>query len=113
MLINRLLVLQRCIIRQMFILTPLTHRKPYAANGKILFIKDLLNYLLYQLAYKIYRKLPLPHNIACLFIKPCTYVTHGSDIKFFSINSVREIRRYSLLLREQMSINRCLHACLI
>ena len=44
MLINRLLVLQRCIIRQIFILTPMTHRKPYAANGKILFINVLFNY---------------------------------------------------------------------
>ena len=86
MFIDRVLVLQKRIIRQMFILKPMIHRKPYIANAPIFFINNLFSYQLYLLAYKIHYMLPVPRNIACLLFKPCTFVTHGSDINFIPMH---------------------------
>ncbi len=98
-LLNRILVLQKRVIRYIYCLSPLTHCAPYAAYANILFINELHVYQLCILAYKVYHSLPIPEIIACLFKKPnYVYDTRNVDLNFSVYSSKLNIRRFSPII---------------
>ncbi len=94
--LNRILVLQKRIVRSMYFLHPLTHCAPYAAKANILFVNDLYYFHLCILAFKVFRKLPMPDNISLKFHRPITgHNTRAVNLNFVVLNSKLNIRRFS------------------
>ena len=97
--LNKILVLQKRLIRYMYSLSPLTHCAPYAASANITFIDDLYYYQLCVLAYKVFNNLPMPSCICHVFSRPhYSHNTRTVSLNFVTLNSKLNIRRYSPLV---------------
>ena len=78
--LNKIIILQKRLIKIIYSLHPPTHCAPYDADAKILFADDLYHYQLCVHAFKVYNKLPIPDCNACLFYKS-NYCLHTRGAK--------------------------------